>query len=244
MTSTDDLGWYGKLPSLGDFASRRLDPDFIDAWDAWLAQGLVDWQTRAPNSWLELYLAGPSWRFVLMPGVLPSPCRDNAWTGVLMPSVDRVGRYFPLTLVQPLAQLPVDGAQTASLLAWLQQLDDLAVDALHDDWSIDQLENELQRLGPWSPESPKQDLTPAALNSPMLVLNPAEGVSALLGDMAGLPLHALLHGKVLWLACDAQSRPVMRLSSGLPEGGYFSDLLIGPDAPDGDMSTLLAPLSL
>ena len=26
-------GWYGKLPTLGDFASRRLDNDFVDIWD-------------------------------------------------------------------------------------------------------------------------------------------------------------------------------------------------------------------
>ena len=244
MTGTDILGWYGKLPSVGDFASRRLDPDFIDAWDTWLAQGLSDWQACASDAWLKLYLAGPSWRFVMMPGALPGPCGDSGWAGVLMPSVDRVGRYFPLTLVQPLPQLPSDGAQTTSLLAWLQQLDDLAIDALHDDWTIDQLETELQRLGPWSPESPTQDLTPAALNVAMRVLNPLAGVTALLGDMAGQPLHELLRGKVLWLANDAQNQTVMRLSTGLPQSGHFSDLLIGPDAPDGDLSTLLAPLSL
>ena len=31
-------GWYGKLPSLGDFASRRLGADFIPPWDAWLQE--------------------------------------------------------------------------------------------------------------------------------------------------------------------------------------------------------------
>ena len=243
MTGNNAPGWYGKLPSLGDFASRRLDPDFIDPWDTWLAQGLADWQARAPGSWLDRYLAGPSWRFVLMPGTLPGPRGDSAWTGVLMPSVDRVGRYFPLTLVQPLPQLPVEGAQTASLLAWLQRLDDLATDALHDDWTIDQLEAELQRLGTWSPESPKQDLILPASEVPMLVLTPTDGVSALLGDMAGQALHMLLRGKVLWLACDVQRQPVMRLSTGLPQRGHFSDLLIGPGALDGALSTVLAPLS-
>ena len=33
-------GWYGKLPGLGDFAMRRLPPEFVSHWDAWLQSGL------------------------------------------------------------------------------------------------------------------------------------------------------------------------------------------------------------
>jgi len=45
--------------------------------------------------WLEAYLTSPVWRFVLSPGI----CGDGAYGGVMVPSVDRVGRYFPLTIV-------------------------------------------------------------------------------------------------------------------------------------------------
>lgn len=244
MPSTDILGWYGKLPSLGDFASRRLDANFIEAWDAWLAQGLSDWQASAPESWLDRYLAGPSWRFLLMPGALPGPCGDSAWAGVLMPSVDRVGRYFPLTLAQPLALLPADGVQAETLLGWLQQLDDLAVDALHEDWSIEQIETELQRIGDWHPAEPPHELPPAAfdLGKPMLELRPAAGVGPLLVGLAREQLLEPLRGKALWLSPDSQGQPVLRLSTGLPQGGDFSDLLMGADAPIGDLSTVFSPL--
>jgi len=90
-------GWHGKLPSLGDFASRRLDASFIEPWDGWLAAGLLALREARPEGWLEDYLGSPSWRFLLMPGVLPGDAGKQAWAGVLMPSVDRVGRYFPLT---------------------------------------------------------------------------------------------------------------------------------------------------
>ena len=35
MTDAQTLipGWYGKIPSLGDFASRRLPQSFVAAWD-------------------------------------------------------------------------------------------------------------------------------------------------------------------------------------------------------------------
>lgn len=226
MEPVSAIGWYGKLPTLGDFASRRLPAEFIEGWDDWLAAGLADWREREPEAWLDHYLAGPSWRFLLMPGVLPSGC----WTGVLMPSVDRVGRYFPLTLAQPLALLPPDATQTASLLAWLQRLDDLAVDALQDDWTLDQLETELQRLGqPPAPDAP-QDLTPELDAEVMLELHPRTDVASLLAALARSGLVHSLQGKVLWLCSDGLGQPLLRVTDGLPRLQAFSDLLTRPPA--------------
>ena len=60
-------GWYGKLPSLGDFASRRLEGEFIPAWDAWLQKVLQATRTALGEGWLDSYLTMPIWRFVLLP---------------------------------------------------------------------------------------------------------------------------------------------------------------------------------
>jgi type VI secretion system protein ImpM len=116
-------GWHGKLPSLGDFASRRLDAAFIDAWDSWLAAGLLGLRERNPAGWLDAYLASPSWRFLLMPGVLPGAAGAQGWAGVLMPSVDRVGRYFPFTIVQPLVGNYVTSMEMAGASISLHLLD-------------------------------------------------------------------------------------------------------------------------
>ncbi len=149
MKAADPPGWHGKLPSLGDFASRRLGADFIEPWDAWLATGLLNLRSAAPSTWLAAYLASPSWRFLLQPGVLPGAAAggpgSQAWAGVLMPSVDRVGRYFPLTLAQPLGPGPLGLGQLQRVWRVLAAWDDLARDALHGDWSADQLEAALQQ---------------------------------------------------------------------------------------------------
>jgi type VI secretion system protein ImpM len=91
-------GWYGKLPNLGDFASRRLPDEFIRPWDAWLQEVMLTTRSGLGEAWLDCYLTMPIWRFVLMPGLLG----PSGWAGVLMPSVDRVGRQFPLTAAAPL----------------------------------------------------------------------------------------------------------------------------------------------
>ncbi|MDD1012331.1 type VI secretion system-associated protein TagF [Pseudomonas rubra] len=94
-----EVGFYGKLASRGDFVSRGLPHSFIQPWDQWLAAGLVASQQQLAERWLPAYLVSPLWRFALAPGV----CGPQAVVGVLMPSIDRVGRYFPLTLAQLLA---------------------------------------------------------------------------------------------------------------------------------------------
>jgi type VI secretion system ImpM family protein len=131
-------GWYGKLPSLGDFASRRLPPLFIEPWDRWLANSLASWRER-DESWMDAYLAAPPLRFALGAG-LPFE-QSPGYAGVLMPSVDRVGRYFPLTVVRPRAN-----AEMESPAAWLAMLEGVAVTALNDDWDAERLDEEFGRL--------------------------------------------------------------------------------------------------
>ena len=87
-------GFYGKLPSEGDFVTRRLPWEFTSVWDDWLQQGMQASRDALGERWLQLYLSAPIWRFQVAPGV----CGPLGWRGLFFASVDRVGRYFPLTL--------------------------------------------------------------------------------------------------------------------------------------------------
>jgi type VI secretion system protein ImpM len=87
-------GYYGKVPAHGDFVSRGLPRSFIDPWDSWLQEAINTSRQQLADSWLNYYLTSPLYRFVLSPGI----CGQHSWQGVLMPSVDKIGRYFPLTV--------------------------------------------------------------------------------------------------------------------------------------------------
>jgi type VI secretion system protein ImpM len=87
-------GWFGKIPALGDFAGRRLPPQFIEAWDQWLSAELSDARQMLGADWPQSHLDAPIWGFALTPGLLDS----LHWFGILMPSEDRVGRRYPLIL--------------------------------------------------------------------------------------------------------------------------------------------------
>lgn len=121
-------GWFGKLPGSGDFAQRRLDAAFTPAWDSWLQDGMAQLRHRHAD-WLTHYLQAPVWQFMLGQDLVAG----RAWLGVMMPSVDAVGRYFPMTVVTPVE--PGCSAQWAawwwqqvghSLLAALDHEDDVA----------------------------------------------------------------------------------------------------------------------
>jgi type VI secretion system protein ImpM len=138
-------GWFGKLPALGDFASRRLPDAWVAAWDAWLGDELA--QARAAlgeAAWHDVYMVAPVRRFWLAPGLLTR----EAWLGVLMPSVDSVGRQFPFTLAAPLLGGQGDLIDAWANERWLGAADALARQVLDPVFDVAALEQAIPELPP------------------------------------------------------------------------------------------------
>jgi type VI secretion system ImpM family protein len=143
-------GWYGKLPSLGDFASRRLPAGFVEVWDKWLQEVLSATRAAMGDAWLDCYLVAPIWRFVLLPGL----ASEDGWAGVLMPSVDRVGRQFPLTLTVALRSPAAVAYAVFEGAGWFAELEDAALAALDATRSADDLDHDLEACDPRSRRLP------------------------------------------------------------------------------------------
>lgn len=117
-------GYFGKVSTHGDFVSRRLPAHLVQAWDGWLQECMRASQAKLGPAWLERYLTMPVWRFAIAPDVLG----PEGLGGVMMPSVDRVGRYFPL-MVGALGAPPLlDWFHGQA--AWFDTLEDLARQSL------------------------------------------------------------------------------------------------------------------
>jgi type VI secretion system protein ImpM len=145
-------GWFGKLSCLGDFASRRLPPAWIEGCDHWLCAGLSQSRADLGAAWLEAYLSAPLWRFAWGPQVVDA----QAWFGVWMPSCDNVGRYFPLVIAQARDIPPPE--------AWYQHLGQAALQTLVEGEAggVAAFEAALQR-------SPAGDPNPLAADSAMVM---------------------------------------------------------------------------
>ncbi|HNA05068.1 MAG TPA: type VI secretion system-associated protein TagF, partial [Rhodocyclaceae bacterium] len=135
-------GWYGKIASLGDFASRRLSPDFISRWDGWLQQVMSASRGHLGEAWLNAYLTSPVWRFILFPGV----CGESSWVGVFMPSVDKVGRYFPITVACETPAFATTEREFNALADWLDRIESLALSTLDRTRSAQQFDDALLGL--------------------------------------------------------------------------------------------------
>lgn len=87
-------GFFGKIPQAGDFVGTGLPRAFETQLDNWLRAAMRESQAALGRDWLDVFLVTPVWRFALGPGVAGA----EPVVGVMMPSVDRVGRYFPLVI--------------------------------------------------------------------------------------------------------------------------------------------------
>jgi type VI secretion system protein ImpM len=133
------VGLFGKLPSRGDFLREGLPRDFVDGWDAWWQRGLALTQQRPQEEWRDAWLEAPVWRFALPPGL----CGVHGVLGLWMPSVDKAGRYFPLTLA---ATAAADWAPLVpSLTPFLDEAEEAGRDALELDVAPGDLLDRLQR---------------------------------------------------------------------------------------------------
>lgn len=210
---------------LGDFANRRLSQDFITGCDSWLSQGLAASRLQLGSSWLETYLTGPLWRFAWTPGVLGA----QWWFGTLMPSVDAVGRYFPLIVASARAAAPAS-AQTFEVLAhWYRHVGSAALATLVPGASLDALEDQLASAPTWDddagPAPPQIELLPTrerfGIAEPPSLQQWAEA-------LAWRVSMARYAGHSFWWPTHGAGEPAsLSVVPGLPDPEQFALLLSG-----------------
>ncbi|MES9901529.1 MAG: type VI secretion system-associated protein TagF [Sedimenticola sp.] len=222
-------GFYGKLPGLGDFVYRRLPRDFQDPWDAWLQGGIsTSKELLGKEAWLETYLVGPVWRFILSENV----CGPAAWAGVLIPSVDKVGRYFPLTIAAP---IPVDTNPMRLAIegkCWFDEAETVALDALERDViTLEEFDSQVSSIGSnCSPEIMTQqacDLSMASDQWQIGIDEPADLLEAQV-DISWHLARRLMPQFSYWFSDGSENVPAsILLTQGLPTPTGFTSLLNG-----------------
>lgn len=136
-------GWYGKLPSTGDFLHHRLSEKHITPWSHWFQQGLIQWHMQE-NANCAAFLRAPVWNFVLP----ITPGRQQIQMGCLLPSCDRVGRAWPLVALHSFSLNQWHPAQLTISGDWFQDLGATLLQAVQQPQSAEQLEQHIQRLPP------------------------------------------------------------------------------------------------
>ena len=198
FVSSELPGWFGKLPGMGDFAHRRLPEAFRSVWDPWLQRGLARLRDRHAD-WTAHYLEAPVWCFALGAQVVG----ERGWMGVLMPSVDGVGRYFPFTLAVELDEgVPgaLHGEALVAALRWWALGTQAVLEGLEGDLDALRFDAALSRLFVGVAAEPSAD-----------------------DRSFELPLA----GASLWMETPGLEGGVRMLATGLPRDLQFEALFLG-----------------
>ncbi len=231
-----DVGLYGKLPSHGDFLRRRTSDGFVSTWDAWLQQCMSASRSALGDRWLDVYLTSPAWRFSAAAGA----CGAAPLAGLMVPSVDRVGRYFPLTIVAELPSHVSPVAAAAGAPRFYERAERLVIDTLEADRvDFESFDEHVARL---AEELSALSLRPSVLlteGASILSIEPgAHGCRVPIGSPAQLSsvfeqlLAACLSTEyaplmVWWTDGSSIVEPSCVISTGLPHPDAFAAFLEG-----------------
>lgn len=225
MSADEVAGWYGKVTMLGDFASRRLSPEWVRWCDQWLSEGVRVSREALGESWQSVYLSAPVWRFAWGPGLVDT----RWWFGVLMPSCDSVGRYFPLVIAAPRAQAPSDRVTLDHLDLWWRYMAQAGLSTLGDGATLDAFEQTLHQAPPWpSAARPSSMRSQTERGYARWQLAPDMSLNELAGGLSGAFLGQLLSGGSAWWPLTGPGAAgSCSLLPGMPSAASFSDLLTG-----------------
>lgn len=208
-------GFFGKLPAHGDFVGRRLPPSMRDPFDAWLQRAILASREELGAAWRPVWLSSPLWRFVLAPGL----CGPQAWSGIMTPSVDRVGRCFPLVLAAPTLHAPSLADCLGRHEDWFIRLEGIALSALDEGASPDGLDVALLAIGALPAMPPLAGLAPSA-GVPRCVTFDGVGMPPMaFEDMAG--------DSAWWGLGSDRVAPCLARCRGWPPAAGFAALMNG-----------------
>jgi type VI secretion system protein ImpM len=118
-------GLFGKLPAKRDFVAANAPRRFLEVWEPWLQAGVATSKQILGASWTDIYNRAPIWRFWL-----GADFCGGATIGVFMPSVDGVGRSFPLTAFAGESDESLPPPELDPNDAWCEAAEAVLLDAL------------------------------------------------------------------------------------------------------------------
>lgn len=206
------IGWYGKLPAAGDFLRRKLPDCFVESWDAWLREGMAAAQQEQGEDWAEHFLRFPVWYFLRR----LTTDDGNLWAGVLVPSVDRVGRLFPLTVAFEMSLLDFLQSGFSPVESRLKEIEGHMLNVLGNDDlpGFEQALNALERKTFAAPQD-GTETTPRALIERL-------GRQALIEQLSGQALF--------WAADHASTQSMLMLPEPL-QAERFCKLVLPAPSP-------------
>ena len=216
---------FGKLPSKRDFVALNAPRPFLTLWENWVQAGLAASREQLGKDWQDAFLKAPIWRFWLGRDI------GGAETvGALMPSVDGIGRYFPLTVFAAADDgMTIDPPTTNAMDAWFGGIEAGMLSALET--TAPEAPAELAEKLP----APTMRTRAAAAPPPMHPAKgmavwhaPGDSVAGIFLDLGQQGLDQVHAGRsYFWTLGGSDYRSQVMACAGLPDPHVFTALLTG-----------------
>jgi type VI secretion system protein ImpM len=217
---------YGKLPAKRDFVALFAPRAFLAAYEPWLQGGISASRMVLGDGWQSAYLNAPIWRFWLGADICGA-----AVAGAFMPSVDGVGRYFPLTVFaqsEPGGSIPPPELDPQE--AWFARIEDFLLETLAPEAAFEAITTALERLEPATDRLVLEAPEAMTRLSDGSILTPCEAAT-FPERLARLRVedHARAYAgsSFLWTVGGDDYAPIGLVCHGLPNPHLFAGLLTG-----------------
>lgn len=226
-------GLFGKLPSKRDFIAVRAPRRFLEVWEPWLQAGLAASRQSLGADWTAIYNCAPIWRFWLGPDLA-----GEAFLGAFMPSVDGVGRSFPLTIFSGATSGPAPSPDIDANDAWCSAAEGVLLGALEIDAEFDAVAAAAAALPRPSEIAQEEAEFPieACIGGGLLARDFGESAAAGFARALRFAQRRRSAASSFWWTVGGDGYPPLAFTTGgMPRPDRFADMLTGAFA--GSMAT-------
>ncbi|WP_407147007.1 type VI secretion system-associated protein TagF [Bradyrhizobium sp. ORS 86] len=218
-------GLFGKIGAKRDFIAIATPRSFLEAWEPWMQSALSASRHQLGPAWQQAFLTAPVWRFWLGAAI----CGTTV-AGAVMPSLDGVGRYYPLTLhavTDDDASLPPPNIDPQD--EWFGQAEAFLLSTLDRAATFEQISDALDRLAVPRLQASVTD-GPPITSLGAATIGRASAIDAFAGSFAALCAanpRVYAAASFWWTAGGEGFPPLALCSRGLPDPFHYSALITG-----------------
>jgi type VI secretion system protein ImpM len=216
------FGLFGKLPQKRDFIALGIPGEVLAPLETWLQSAVAASRSEMGRRWEETYLVAPIWRFWIGADIFGVNC-----AGAIMPSVDGVGRFFPLlaifvaergAIIPPPSYAPQD--------RWFASIEERLLTVLDDEAAI-QVDTLLADLPPPLFESGEAAPGRSAFKGgPVWYGKPDTDTPSFLASIFEDDYRQVAQGRSYWWTPGNEERgPVLHARGGLPDPYFHTRML-------------------
>ena len=202
----------------------RIPRSILEPYENWLQSAIAISRNDLGFGWEDMYLVAPIWRFWIGPSILGNTC-----AGAIMPSVDKVGRYFPLTIMHIGSSEPRENSpMLIGYDDWYEGVEGQLLECLRDDIDVDANTVLLNLSDPLDTSSKNTVSITRSQNGLNFTGSPSQSMEDFVVGSHEVYFNSTSASRSFWWSKGPEEGiPKLHCAEGLPDPHFFSQMISG-----------------